>query len=89
MTGTTLDAVLPQTITIAARVVDARCTYGIDGTAVHALDGADPVPRCVGCQCHEPSALATASTVGSLRATAITSSYASSSGASSVTSFNP
>ena len=40
-------------------------------------------------QCHLPRAAAMSSTRGSLRATAITSSYASSSGASSVTSFNP
>ena len=39
MTDMTLDAVLPQTITIAARVVDARRTYGVGGTSVHALDG--------------------------------------------------
>ncbi len=40
MTDMALDAVLPQTITIAARVVDARRTYGVGGTSVHALDGA-------------------------------------------------
>ena len=39
MTGTTLDVVLPQTITIAAHVVDAHRTYGVGGTVVHALDG--------------------------------------------------
>ena len=44
---------------------------------------------CEIAQCQELSAAATASTVGSLRATAITSSYASSSGASSVTSLRP
>ncbi len=39
MTDTTLDAVLPRTITTAARVVDAHRTYGVDATSVHALDG--------------------------------------------------
>jgi len=39
MTDTTLDAPLPQVITIAARVEDARRTYGVEGTIVHALDG--------------------------------------------------
>lgn len=39
MTDTTLDLVLPQSITIAARVIDARRTYGVGDTVVHALDG--------------------------------------------------
>ena len=39
MTDTTLDLVLPQTITVAARVVDARRTYEVGGTPVHALHG--------------------------------------------------
>lgn len=39
MTDTTLDVVIPQVTTLAARVVDARRTYGVGGTSVHALDG--------------------------------------------------
>ncbi len=40
MTHTTLDAVLPQTITVAARVVDAHRTYGVEATSVHGPGGA-------------------------------------------------
>ncbi len=39
MTDTALDGVLSDVVTVAARVVDARRTFGAGGTSVHALDG--------------------------------------------------